>query len=1024
MGWTEEFDQKIYTVDSGASFVDQLAAAILRRYADDFLALSRVKILLPTRRSVQAMQDAFLRQSNGASLILPSMFPVGSPDEQELQFFPDLDISDIPKPMNPVRRTLILVQLVRKRFEGILNYEQALSMAAALGKFIDDLYIEDLTLDALDSLVPDDPELSQYWQGNVTFLKDIIQMFWPSIPESYGCVDPGHYRVLLLKKYAEYWRLIQPQDPVIIAGTLASVPAVAELMKAVLALPKGCVLLPGLDLYSEEESWNNIEEGHAQYLLKSLLERLDVERADVHVFPYQADMQIGSNPAYNQDEKRQVHIRQQRMRLACEAMRPAQDLGQWTSLKQRGVVQETALEGLTLCEVKNQFQEARLIACLVREALETPEQKIMIVTPNRKLAALVQKELLCWDIHVDDSAGLPLSQTNIGRWFLSAVRMIESQFRPLPVLSFFKNSLASGGAAWPNEHKKFRSFLRRLEDDIFRDVCLYTDLKGLDELVQAEWNDHDDLLACWRFFLNFLQRLEGLAEGQHTAMQLMCQMLQFLEDVAATAEQSGDERLWMGDEAEQAALYFGQLMDVFAGEDDVFTLHEFLNMNHYFMQSASVRPKYGLHPRVAILGLMEARLQSSDLVILAGLNENSWPADPGHSPWMSRPMAKDFGMPRPERALTQSAHDFVQLFCCDRVYLTRSLSLDGAPSVPARWIKRLDTVIRTLGFPDIREKSKRIIDRALTLHRPLYDVEAVKRPAPVLPEGASLSYLTITDAGALISDPYALYAKRVLKLIKKQDLDRPADVMLRGELYHEALEIFTKAYPNKLPANAYEELITIGEAVFEKYLPCDTDIRAFWWPRFKEMAKWFVSYEQEWREQENVIVSEAKGRIEIETEGGTHVILNGRADRLEKRSDGYAVIDYKTGAPPAKGLVECGQMPQLTLCGAMLKRQAFEGIHVAGADSVSFSSLSYWKISGKDNKADLAYNKRNGDPNTLCDEAYDGAVRLLGHYNDQGGALFSCPLGSKRAAPMSQDYFHLSRLLEWSVNDEDEGEAA
>src|SRR3546814_14486973 len=94
------------------------------------------------------------------------------------------------------------------------------------------------------------------------------------------------------------------------------------------------------------------------------------------------------------------------------------------------------------------------------------------------------------------------------------------------------------------------------------------------------------------------------------------------------------------------------------------------------MAGRAVRPRYGLHPRVAILGPLEARLQHAELLVLGGLNEGTWPAAATPGPWLSRPMQAAFGLPLPERGIGLAAHDFYQAFCAPPVYLTRADTVD------------------------------------------------------------------------------------------------------------------------------------------------------------------------------------------------------------------------------------------------------------------------------------------------------------------------------------------------------------
>src|SRR5208282_2202306 len=100
------------------------------------------------------------------------------------------------------------------------------------------------------------------------------------------------------------------------------------------------------------------------------------------------------------------------------------------------------------------------------------------------------------------------------------------------------------------------------------------------------------------------------------------------------------------------------------------------------------------HPRVFIWGLLEARLQSVDVVVLGGLAEGVWPpaTDPG--PWLSRPMRKAAKLPSPEERVGLAAHDFVAAACAAPVaVLSCPRRREGAPAVPSRWLARLDAFL-------------------------------------------------------------------------------------------------------------------------------------------------------------------------------------------------------------------------------------------------------------------------------------------------------------------------------------------
>ena len=126
---------------------------------------------------------------------------------------------------------------------------------------------------------------------------------------------------------------------------------------------------------------------------------------------------------------------------------------------------------------------------------------------------------------------------------------------------------------------------------------------------------------------------------------------------------------------------------------------------------------------------IEARLRHPDVLILGGLNEGAWPPEPAVDPWLSRPMRKDFGLPPPERRIGLSAHDFAQGFCAREVVLTRAIRVEGTPTVPSRWLLRLETLLRLAGLEGRIEESREWLgwQRGLDLSERVIPAE---RPAP------------------------------------------------------------------------------------------------------------------------------------------------------------------------------------------------------------------------------------------------------------------------------------------------------
>jgi len=168
------------------------------------------------------------------------------------------------------------------------------------------------------------------------------------------------------------------------------------------------------------------------------------------------------------------------------------------------------------------------------------------------------------------------------------------------------------------------------------------------------------------------------------------------EALAATDDAPGADLLWAGEAGEAAHAFVAELAEA-ATTFPPIAAAEYPDLFDSLMAGRVVRPRYGRHPRLHIWGLLEARLQHADLLCLGGLNEASWPAAPASDPWMSRPMRADFGLPAPERRIGLAAHDFTQGFAAAAVLLTRAERIEGAPTVPARWLLRLENALKAAG---------------------------------------------------------------------------------------------------------------------------------------------------------------------------------------------------------------------------------------------------------------------------------------------------------------------------------------
>lgn len=968
---------QVFTIPPGAAFVDTLAGRLLAEAGDDPLALADMEVLLPTRRACRAMSDAFLRLSGGKPLLLPRLRPLGDLDEEELDLT-GAEPPDLAAAVAPVERVLVLARLILSaaRAQGghVPSPDQAARLAAELARLLDAVQAEGLEFSALARLVPED--YAAHWQLTLDFLK-IVTEAWPAILAERGALDPEDRLNRAVAAQLEAWRTHPPAHKVIAAGSTGSRPAVAGLLAAVAGLPAGRVVLAGLDREMDDQSWAALDPAHPQYGLKSLLDRLGIGRDAV------APLVPGPEP------------RAGRVRLLAEAMRPAATCEAWRDLP---ALEAGALEGVWRLDAPTPREEAGAIALMMRAELEHLGRTCALVTPDRGLARRVAGELERWGLSVDDSAGRPLGLTEPGAFLRLAAGMVAEDFAPHPLLACLKHPLAAGGV----EAGAFRALVRRLELRALRGPRPAPGVTGLLRAVD------DPRLVGWLGDLEAmaapLARL--LAADEAPLADLLRAHMEFAEWLAGDEQLPGPARLWRGEAGEAAARFAAELAEAAPALGAV-PGRCYPALLDELMAGVAVRSAWDRHPRLFIWGPLEARLQHADLLILGGLNEGTWPAPPEADPWMSRPMRAAFGLAPPERRIGLAAHDFAQGFAAPRVVLTRSLRVDGTPTVPSRWLMRLDAVMRGAGLAFDRDAAEwldwhALLDRPGEWRRPAI-------PAPAPPVSARPRRLSVTEIETWMRDPYAIYARHVLRLRALDPIDADPGAAEYGSVVHEALELFLKAWPRALPDDPEAELLATGRALFESR-NLSPALWAFWWPRFQSVARWVAARERGRRHRLVRVHAEAGGALEIEAPFGPFT-LTAKADRIDELADGtLGLIDYKTGTPPRAREVAAGFAPQLPLEAVIARHGGFAGVRPAAV-----SELLYWHLKG----GAAGGEERDAGPDAaaLADEALEGLHALVAAFDDPATPYAARP--HPEHAPRYSDYLHLARVREWASAGED-----
>ncbi len=1031
-------DPRVFTIPAGAPLLPTLARALVDgELIEGFpgpggpLALASATIYVPTQRAAAALAKALFAATGRESVLLPRIAPLGAfePDDAATFFDPAGEEAarvGVPPAVGELARCHTLALLVRKwgqalkgairgaNSDGLLfDHEQpalaasspaqAYALAADLGALIDDIIIEGVDWRRLESLEPE--EYDRYWRITLDFLK-IAFAHWPAWLSENGLIDRAKRTALLVQAEIDALESGAQRGPTVIAGSTGANRATAELIAAIARSEMGAVVLPALDLDLDERAWDMIgagaEEpqglaGHPQALLHRLIGRIGVGREEVRT--------LGAPPA----------PLVARAAFLSEALRPAGTSDSWrerdAALSLAAIA--AALDGVSIIVADNETDEALALAVGMREVLETPGKTAALITPDPLIARRVSAELARWGVEAEDSAGRTLGQTEAGA-LARLVIAAAVDLRPLTAQALIAHPSARFGRARADCEEAARA----LELGVFRAAALAS-LDGLDKAFAVARSAADDRHAH--------PAIRAIRDEKRVAGESLARDLAAALDLLRALRASAPLREWLlthraaldavlaAPEGEHAPPHglaaLGALMDEWsqaAGAGFACTLAEYAALFDDALAGVRAPPARRDHPRLKILGLLEARLLSFDRVLLAGLDEKFWPPAVDTDAFLNRPMRAKLGLSAPERRVGQTAHDFLAACGAPEVILSRARKRGGEPTVASRFLQRIGAAAGADPIKAAERRGEIYLGYARALDRP-EAVAPAKRPEPRPPVALRPRSLSVTRIETLRRDPYSIYAERILRLSPLEPVERALGPREAGEAWHGALQDFAERYPSgALPLDARQTLIRLARARFAKLLE-DPTFDGLTWPNIEKAIDFVLGFEARNRDAIERIWVERRGAIDVLLADGKPFSLTARADRIDVlRSGGAALIDYKSGSPPGVNEVIVGFAPQLTLEAAILMRGGFPGL-----ERLMPIRAIYLKLGGADGGAERDAAGAKSAVAELAEAHFAELEMLLNMFIEPGTPYLSRPF--PKFASRFSDYDHLARVKEWSA---------
>lgn len=952
-------------VDFAQGLVDGLVARMAHMTPTD---LARVEIYVNTTRMQRRIRTVF---DDGPARLLPRVRLITDLTNDPVSL-------DLPPAVSPLQRRLELSQFVAKLLEkepDLAPRAALYDLSDSLAKLMDEMQGEGVSLDAIAAL--DVTDQSGHWERALQFLK-IITPFFDQQNEP---PDKEARQRMVVEALAEKWVTAPPDHPILVAGSTGSRGATALFMKAVAKLPQGAIILPGFDFDLPDAVWDAMDddltaEDHPQFRFRRLMDLIGFARKDVQKWSSRAPFHGARN------------------KLISLSLRPAPVTDQWLSEGPDLGDLDHATQGLTLVEASSPRAEAETIALRLRQAAEDGITAALI-SPDRMLTRQVTAALDRWDIKPDDSAGTPLALSPPGRFLRHVADLFGKTLTGEALLTLLKHPLCHSARDDRGDHLRHT---RDLELHLRRYGPPFP--KPDDLMTWAKKGAGRDGWAGW--IAGLIAGLEG-AQTKPLADHLD-QHITLATQLCAGPAAEGAGGLWDEAAGRAARSLCDHLMQV-ASAGGTMTPRDYAALFGAVIAEGTVRDRDAGHPNILIWGTLEARVQGVDLTILGGMNDGVWPEAPPPDPWLNRVMRAKAGLLLPERRIGLSAHDYQQAVAGREVWITRAKRSADAETVPSRWVNRLTNLLKGLpeqngpvALKDMRARGDHWCAQAHALSSAQIRVPPAPRPSPCPPIAARPNKLSVTQIKTLIRDPFAIYARKTLRLNPLDPLSPTADAPLRGTIVHGILERFIRAGHG--PSDR-DTLMQIAAEEFAAHCPWPT-IRAQWMARMERSADQFLADEAERQALAQDHKIEAYGEILVAPSG---VLLTCKADRIDLTETGSALIyDYKTGAVPTKNQ-QLTFDKQLLLEAAMVELGAFKNL---GRMSVVGAAFIGVNAAMKNVPAPLDQNPP--------DQVWAELETLFGNWHEVNrGYTARLALFSKTD---QSDYDHLSRYGEWDTSDD------
>ena len=318
----------------------------------------------------------------------------------------------------------------------------------------------------------------------------------------------------------------------------------------------------------------------------------------------------------------------------------------------------------------------------------------------------------------------------------------------------------------------------------------------------------------------------------------------------------------------------------------------------------------GIDSPLVMTHLAATRLRRFDAAILIGADRDNLGPTFSRAVFGNLAVRAELGLSLPAETAARLRDDLAGLIaCCGEVTATWQTLRGDEANLPCPELSLLSLLHQRAWGDDLQCPPP-----ALDPHS--HSGGGTPPPRPAAPQRVPLR-LSPSAYASLMACPYQFHARRLLGLAEAEEVREALEKRDYGEFLHRILLRFHAAHP-QLTGQADEALVADLEAISRQiFAPVieENFLDHAWLARWLDRVPGYVAWQKAreaagWRHAGG----ELARQIVLPLGDGGEMVLQGRLDRLDRRSDGSeAVLDYKT--QDAQGLkrrlAEAGEDVQL-----------------------------------------------------------------------------------------------------------------